>query len=319
MPLFGGRRAVWVKAGGRNIAAAVEAVVGDAAGRLPRRDRGRRPAPQRAAARAVREGEDRRGHRLLRRQRARSRAADRRRDARRPGCTIAPDARAALVPLLGGDRPPRAARSASSRSTPTASKRSSSTTCWRSRRRLGAGARRVVDAAFAGQDRGGRERNSQGCAAPARRRARSVGARCVRWRSCTLQARVDAATALDRRCGGLPPAIHFRRKRSVEGALRTWTAPRLGARWQQLRTTALESAPAPALADAMAQRALLSTAQIGARGGGKNRATLRADVCSWPELLPRSGTRHRRTAYSGCHKPGDDDRSSGGSERCRGA
>ena len=28
MPLFGGRRAVWVKAGGRNIAPAVEALLG---------------------------------------------------------------------------------------------------------------------------------------------------------------------------------------------------------------------------------------------------------------------------------------------------
>ena len=82
MPLFGGRRAVWCKAGRRNIAAAVEPVVAAPspdcriiieAGDLKK---------QRAAARALREGESRRRAALLCRQRARSRPADRRRDAR---------------------------------------------------------------------------------------------------------------------------------------------------------------------------------------------------------------------------------------------
>ena len=58
VPLFGGRRAVWVKAGSRNFAAAVEAVVGKPADRLPHRHRGRRSAPHRAGARHLREGED---------------------------------------------------------------------------------------------------------------------------------------------------------------------------------------------------------------------------------------------------------------------
>ena len=55
VPLFGGRRAVWVKAGGRNFTAAVERVVAaPPGGRLPHRDRGRRSQAQRAAARRVR-------------------------------------------------------------------------------------------------------------------------------------------------------------------------------------------------------------------------------------------------------------------------
>ena len=51
--------------------------------RMPRRHRGRRFAPQCAAARAVRARQERRGAAVLCRQRARPGAADRRRDARR--------------------------------------------------------------------------------------------------------------------------------------------------------------------------------------------------------------------------------------------
>src|SRR5713226_175470 len=65
IPLFGGRRAVWVKAGSRNFVPAVEALVAAA-------------SPD---CRVVIEDE-----------------------MREAGLTIASDARAALVPLLGGDR-----------------------------------------------------------------------------------------------------------------------------------------------------------------------------------------------------------------------
>ena len=103
VPLFGGRRAVWVKAGSRNFAPAVEALLGATApdcrvvieaGDL------RRTAPLRALC-----------------ERAKNAAAlpcyeDREKDLERlidaemreAGFTIAPEARAALVPLLGGDR-----------------------------------------------------------------------------------------------------------------------------------------------------------------------------------------------------------------------
>ena len=67
IPLFGGRRAVWVKAGGRNIAPAVEALLAAGASRMPRGDRGRRSAPQCAAARALRARQECRGAALLRR------------------------------------------------------------------------------------------------------------------------------------------------------------------------------------------------------------------------------------------------------------
>src|SRR5262249_54368910 len=103
VPLFGGRRAVWVKAGSRNFAAAVEALLKAAspdcrvvieAGDL------KRNAPLRvvieraanAAALPCYADAERDVARLL---------DDEMRDA---GLSIAPDARAALLPLLGGDR-----------------------------------------------------------------------------------------------------------------------------------------------------------------------------------------------------------------------
>ena len=103
MPLFGGRRAVWVKAGSRNFAAAVEAVVASPptdcrivieAGDL------RRTAPVRAICEKARcaavlpcyADTERDLVRLV---------DDEMREAR---LTIAPDARAALVSLIGGDR-----------------------------------------------------------------------------------------------------------------------------------------------------------------------------------------------------------------------
>src|SRR5271163_1891170 len=103
IPLFGGRRAVWVKAGNRNIAPAVEALLG--AGTLE--------------CRVIIEAGDLRRNAPLRTlcERAKNAAAlpcyadtekDRARliedEMRAAGLTLAPDARALLIPLLGGDR-----------------------------------------------------------------------------------------------------------------------------------------------------------------------------------------------------------------------
>src|SRR5262249_3552240 len=103
IPLFGGRRAVWVKAGARNFAPAVEALVAA-------------PAPD---CRVVIEAGDLKRNAPLRVicERARNAAAlpcyvDSEKDLVRliddemhdAGLAISPQARAALVPLLGGDR-----------------------------------------------------------------------------------------------------------------------------------------------------------------------------------------------------------------------
>ena len=103
IPLFGGRRAVWVKAGSRNIAPAVEALLA-----LPAIE-----------CRVVIEAGDLRRNAPLRSlcEKAKKAAAlpcytdnerDRERlidsEMREAGLKLAPDARAMLVPLLGGDR-----------------------------------------------------------------------------------------------------------------------------------------------------------------------------------------------------------------------
>ena len=103
IPLFGGRRAVWVKAGSRNIAPAVEELLA-----LPG-----------CECRVVIEAGDLRRNAPLRAlcERAKNAAAlpcyaDSERDLgrlvdsemRAAGLTLAPDARALLIPLLGGDR-----------------------------------------------------------------------------------------------------------------------------------------------------------------------------------------------------------------------
>src|SRR5262249_1178036 len=103
VPLFGGRRAVWVKAGARNFGPAVEALL----------------AATSPDCRVVIEAGDLRRSPPLRTlcERSKNAAAlpcyeDGQRDLDRlidaemheAGLTIAPDARAALVPLLGGDR-----------------------------------------------------------------------------------------------------------------------------------------------------------------------------------------------------------------------
>ena len=103
IPLFGGRRAVWVKGGGRNFAPAVETLLANAprecrvvieAGEL------RKNAPLRVACERARNAavipcypDDEKMLPAL--------IED---EMRAAGLTIAPEARAALVPLLGGDR-----------------------------------------------------------------------------------------------------------------------------------------------------------------------------------------------------------------------
>src|SRR5208282_2023344 len=103
IPLFGGRRAVWVKAGSRNIAPAVEALL----------------ALRAIECRVVIEAGDLRRNAPLRSlcEKAKNAAAlpcyadnerDRERlidsEMREAGLKLTPDARAMLIPLLGGDR-----------------------------------------------------------------------------------------------------------------------------------------------------------------------------------------------------------------------
>ncbi len=103
IPLFGGRRAVWVKAGSRNIAPAVEALLAVPvtecrivieAGDL------RRNAPLRAMCERAKNAAALPCYADTERDRARL-IDD---EMRAAGLVLAPDARALLIPLLGGDR-----------------------------------------------------------------------------------------------------------------------------------------------------------------------------------------------------------------------
>src|SRR6201996_1757829 len=258
IPLFGGRRAVWDKAGSRNIAPAVEAVLG-----LPSSE-----------CRVVIEAGDLRRNAPLRAlcERAKNAAAlpcyaDTERDLARlidtemrdAELTLKPEARAMLLPLLGGDR-------AASRN---------------ELRKLALYARgrgevdvddvtavvsdasalaldELIDTAFAG-----RPAELEAQLAKVRAAGSPVGSifyaaqrqlgQLHRWRM-TIES--GAPFSID----SVQPPLHFRRKTLVEAALKQWNAARLLAAMAELADAVLASRKRPALADPIAERALLSLA-----------------------------------------------------------
>jgi DNA polymerase III subunit delta len=258
IPLFGGRRAVWAKAGSRNIAPAVEAVLA-----LPASE-----------CRVVIEAGDLRRNAPLRVvcERAKNAAAlpcyaDTERDLARlidtemraAELVLKPDARAMLIPLLGGDR-------AASRN---------------ELRKLALYARGrgevdvddvtavvsdasvlalddLVDTAFAG-----RPTDLEAQLAKVRAAGSPVGsiffaaqrqlAQLHRWRTAI---EAGAPFSID----SLQPPLHFRRKNLVEVALKQWNAARLAAAMAELADAVLASRKTPALADTIAERALLALA-----------------------------------------------------------
>jgi DNA polymerase-3 subunit delta len=258
VPLFGGRRAVWVKAGSRNIAPAVEPVLALGArecrvvieaGDL------RRNAPLRALIERAKNAaalpcyaDD---------ERARARLVDE--EMRAAGLTLAPDARALLLPLLGGDR--AASRNEIRKLALYA----------RGKPRVGVedvvavvsdasslALDEIVDAAFAGK---AGELEMQ--LAKARSAGTSVGsiffatqrqlAQLHKWRTAIEEgARFSIDTAV--------PAGQFRRKGAIEAALKLWNAARLAAVMGELAAAVLESRRNAALADVIAERALLAIA-----------------------------------------------------------
>jgi DNA polymerase-3 subunit delta len=258
IPLFGGRRAVWVKAGSRNIAPAVEALI----------------AASTAECRTVIEAGDLRRNAPLRTicERAKNAVAlpcyadserDRARliddEMRAAGLTLAPDARALLIPLLGGDR--AASRSEIRKLALYAHGRGKVgiddvTAVVSDASALALDD--IVDAAFAG-----RAAELEIQLAKARVAGTTAGsilfaaqrqvAQLHKWRTA-----IEAGShfSLD---SALPPA-QFRRKGNVETALKLWNAARLAATMAELADATLESRRTSALADTIAERALLAIA-----------------------------------------------------------
>lgn len=260
VPMFGGRRAIRVRPTSRNIAGAVEAVLKVAlhdcrviieAGDL------RKNAPLRAlcekaanaAALPCYADNDRDIGRLI---------DDEMREA---GLTIAPEARAALLPLLGGDR--SATRNEVQKLALYARDKGSVTlddvaavVADASALALDA----LIDAAFAG--RTGDVETLLAKAALAGLTPGSIMFAAQRQVAILHKTRlvIEAGKPLGAALDSMIPPVHFSRKALVETALKAWTAARLGRAMTQLAEAAFDVRRQSSLADTLAQRAMLSIA-----------------------------------------------------------
>jgi DNA polymerase III subunit delta len=267
VPLFGGRRAVLVKAGTRNIAAAVESVIASPsnecrviieAGDL------RKSAPLRAlcekakVAAALPCYPD--GVRDL------DRLIDD--EMRAAKLAIAPDARAALLALLGGDR--LASRGEIRKLALYAQGQKTieladvmAVVADASNLALDG----VIDAAFAGKTAAVETEFSKaraGGSSPA-----AIVSAAIRQvanlhkMKLTVESGDSVEFAMKR---GAPP-VHFTREKPIGEALRVWTPARLLRAMQQLAEASLEARRQPVLAEAIAQRTLLSIAMNARKKG----------------------------------------------------
>lgn len=260
IPMFGGRRALWVKAGSRNIAPAVEAVIAA-------------PSPD---CRVVIEAGELRKTSPLRTicEKARNAVAiacyaDDDRDIARviddelgkAGLAIAPDARAALMPFLGGDR--QATRGELQKLALYAHGRDRITVEDVMAVVADASAvalDNVLDAAFSGKPA-----EVEAYFARARGEGTAPGAivsAALRHLASLHRLRIavedgqSAAGAIE----GARPPIHFRRKAAVELALRAWTAAKLADAMRALADALLQTRQQPGLAESIAQRAMITLA-----------------------------------------------------------
>jgi DNA polymerase-3 subunit delta len=260
IPLFGRRRAVWVKAAGSryNITPAVEALLAAPApeGRVViEAGELRRNAPLRTLCEKARHAA------VLPCYADDASALDRLVDEemRAAGLTLEPDARAMLLSLLGSDR--AASRNELQKLALYA----------RGRQRI-----EVADVIAAISDASGLELDDMVDAVFAGKpdavevelaKARAAGtatgsilfaaqrqvAQLHKWRSAAGdKARIDVGTLI--------PPVNFARRAAVETALGIWTSARLLRAMGQLADAALESRRQSALANTIVQRALLSIA-----------------------------------------------------------
>ena len=266
IPMFGGRRAILLKVNSRhNILPAVEALL-EAPPQDCRviivADELRKTAPLRtlceksknAAAVACYADNDRDVARLIDE------------EMREAGLTLAPDARETLLGLLGGDR---LASRGELRKLAMYAKGNGTVSLDdvmavvsdASAEALDS----VVDATFAGKTADLETEFSK-----ARNAGSNPGAivsAALRQVSSLHRMRLslDAGESLDMVMMRGRPPVHFSRKTSVEAALRAWSAPRLVRAMDQLAEATLDTRRQPALAEAIAQRALLSLAYTAKR------------------------------------------------------
>jgi DNA polymerase III subunit delta len=267
VPLFGGRRAIWVKAGSKNFAAAVERLLA---------------APPSVECRIVIEAGDLRRGAPLRTLCERSpivaalpcypddgrgltRLIDE--ELRSAGLKIASDARALLLSLLGADR--GASRSELRKLALYAHGKAridvddvmaiigdASSPVLDS----------VIDAAFAGRtadlETNFSKVRSSGVAAG------TIMAATLRQAASLhrLRLSVDSGSSVRDVVEGVTPKIHFSRTNAVQSALSSWSAVRLERLIVQLGDAALDVRQRTRLAYPIVQRALLSIAVAARRG-----------------------------------------------------
>jgi DNA polymerase III subunit delta len=264
MPLFGGRRAILLRTGRGNFISAVETLLAA-------------PPPD---CRVVIEAGDLRRNAPLRTlcERAKSAAAiacyiDNERDLKRliddemraAKLNLAPDARAALLALIGGDR--RASRNEIRKLALYAHGKNLvalddvlAVVADASLLALDG----VLDAAFAG--RTGEVETQFAKAMGAGASAGTILFAALRHVMQLHKARasLDSGENADEALRSFIPPVHFTRKSTVEAALRAWTLPRLTRAMEQLADAMLTvrgfRAPVDALAEPLAHRALLSLA-----------------------------------------------------------
>ena len=260
IPLFGGRRAVLVKAGSRNISSALEPVLAAPsndcrviieAGDLKKTAPLRTMCEKAKVAAAVPCYSDRAGDlaRLI---------DDEMRAAK---LTLAPDARDALTALLGGDR--LASRSELRKLALYVSGRDKielADVAAVVANASAIGLDRVVDATFAGETRDvetefGKARG-EGSSPAAIVSAAIRQVANLHKMKLAVEGGDPIEFAMKR---GAPP-VHFSREKDVGAALRAWTPPRLLRAMAQLADASLDMRRNSALAEAIAQRTLLSLA-----------------------------------------------------------
>jgi len=268
IPLFGGRRAVHVRAGGKNILPAVELLAG---------------APPGTDCRVVIEAGDLSRSSPLRTFCEKSKEiavivcyADNERDIarlideemRQADLTITADAKALLVSLIGGDR--LASRNEVQKLALYA----------RGKQQVD-----IDDVLAVASDAAALELSTVTDLAFAGR-ADEVRTQYARLRSegtlpgviagsalrqvmqlHRVKLAMEAGEPLEQAMGGFRPAVHFSRKRAVETALQNWSSARLEKSVAQFAEVTLDTRRRPTLADAMVERALLSTAQSARRRG----------------------------------------------------
>jgi DNA polymerase-3 subunit delta len=265
VPLFGGRRAIRVRAGSRNIVPAVEGVLA-----APLRD-----------CRVVIEAGDLKRNAALRTvcERARTAVAipcyaDGDRDVgrlideelRTAELAMSPEARAALIPLLGGDR--RASRAELRKLMLYA--RGQQTIELDDVVAVVADASALaldtlVDAAFAGRIADVEKEFSKAMVAGTAPFAIVGAALRQVERLHALRLDVESGSSASAVIERVQPPIHFRRKALVETALRHWTAERLVKAMAMLGEASLDARRYADLAETIAQRAVTMIARSAAQ------------------------------------------------------